>query len=205
LTPLSWKAWKALDPSRPIREADITETCSRPPRYCVVLGHVPFAEVRQAAAQSRCGNRRTDFGRCDESLGGETSNLGVALCASGRTGPYPCDGVSAWLQLGCMIGQPFRSRDAFGSCSLRHHAAAAAFTTAQAFDELGNWGARLDPEASEITLGDDAAVLTAQAAHHDHPTWTLCQVTHWSSSWPRGCVTSEASSRNRMPTWDPSD
>src|SRR5690242_11725418 len=82
--------------------------------------------------------------------------------------------VTARLQ----IGQPFRSRDAFGSCSLRHHAAAAAFTTAQAFDELGNWGSRLDPEANEITLGDDATVPTAQAAHHYHPTWTLYQVTH---------------------------
>jgi hypothetical protein len=55
------------------------------------------------------------------------------------------------------------SRDTPGRRSLRHHATAAAFPAAQAFDELGHWGARLNPEANEITLGDDAAVPTAQA------------------------------------------
>src|SRR6266581_1773402 len=49
---------------------------------------------------------------------------------------------------------------------------------AQSFDELGQWGARLDPKANEIPLGDDAAVLTAQAPDHDHPAWTLHHVTH---------------------------
>lgn len=65
------------------------------------------------------------------------------------------------------------SGDALRSCSLRH--ATAAFPAAQAFDELGPWGARLDPKANEITLGDDAAVLTAQAPHHDHPAWIVRQ------------------------------
>jgi hypothetical protein len=61
------------------------------------------------------------------------------------------------------------------NCSLRHDAAAAAFPAAQAFDELGHWGARLDPKANEITLGDDAAVLTVQALHHDRPVWIVRQ------------------------------
>jgi hypothetical protein len=55
---------------------------------------------------------------------------------------------------------------------LRHDAAATAFSAAQSFDELGHWGARLDPKANEIPLGDDAAVLTGQAPDHDHPAWT---------------------------------
>jgi len=59
------------------------------------------------------------------------------------------------------------SGDALRSCSLRH--ATAAFPAAQAFDELGHGGAR------EITAGDDAAVLTAQAPHHDHPAWIVRQ------------------------------
>jgi hypothetical protein len=63
--------------------------------------------------------------------------------------------------------QRLRSSDAFGSRSLRHDAAAAAFPAAQAFDELRH-GAP-GSEANEITLGDDAAVPTAPAAHHDHP------------------------------------
>jgi hypothetical protein len=62
------------------------------------------------------------------------------------------------------------SGDALRSCSVRH--ATAAFPAAQAFDELGHWGAR-DPKANEITLGDDAAVPTAQAPHHDHPAWIV--------------------------------
>jgi hypothetical protein len=58
---------------------------------------------------------------------------------------------------GLMIAPMTRSSR---NCPLRHDAAAAAFPAAQAFDELGHWGARLDPKANEITLGDDAAVLT---------------------------------------------
>ena len=76
------------------------------------------------------------------------------------------------------VGQRLRSGDAFRRCSLRHDAAAAAFPAAQSFDELGHWAARLDPKANEVTLGDNAAVLTAQAPHHDHPAWTLHHVTH---------------------------
>jgi hypothetical protein len=37
---------------------------------------------------------------------------------------------------------------------------------------LTNWATRrpgLDPEAGKITLGDDAAMPAAQAAHRDHP------------------------------------
>jgi hypothetical protein len=49
-------------------------------------------------------------------------------------------------------------------------AAAAAFATAQTFDELRHWGARFNTEANQITLGDNAAMSTAQAAHYDHPT-----------------------------------
>jgi hypothetical protein len=49
---------------------------------------------------------------------------------------------------------------------LRH--AAAAFSAAQPFDNLGHWGAGLDPKANEIPIGDDATVLTAQAPDHDH-------------------------------------
>ena len=52
-------------------------------------------------------------------------------------------------------------------------AAAAAFATAQTFDELRHGRPRLDPEARKITLGDDATMPTAQAAHRDHPPWTL--------------------------------
>jgi hypothetical protein len=62
-----------------------------------------------------------------------------------------------------------RLGDTFRRCSSRHDAAAAAFATAQAFDELGNWGARLDSKAHEITLGNHAAVLAAQAAHRRSP------------------------------------
>jgi hypothetical protein len=54
--------------------------------------------------------------------------------------------------------------------SSRHHAAAAAFATAQAFDELGNRRAGLEPEPHKVMLRNDAAVLTAQAAHHDNRT-----------------------------------
>jgi hypothetical protein len=61
---------------------------------------------------------------------------------------------------------------------LRHDAAAAALATAQSLDELGHWGTRLDPELNEITLGDDAAVLTGQAAHHNHRTRTLHHIAH---------------------------
>jgi hypothetical protein len=61
------------------------------------------------------------------------------------------------------------SGDALRSCSLRH--ATAAFPAAQAFDELGHWGARLDPKVNEITLGDDAAVLAAQAP--PQPVWIV--------------------------------
>ena len=71
-----------------------------------------------------------------------------------------------------------RSGDAFRSCSLRHDAAAATFPAAQAFDELGYRRARLDAKANEITLCDDATVMTAQTPHHDHPAWTLHDVTH---------------------------
>ena len=71
------------------------------------------------------------------------------------------------------LGRRFRSGDAFSGRSLCHDAAAAAFATAQTFDELRHWRPRLDPEANEITLGDDAAMPTAQAAHRDHPPWTL--------------------------------
>ena len=71
------------------------------------------------------------------------------------------------------LGRRFRSGDAFSSRSLCHDAAAAAFATAQTFDELRHGRPRLDPEANEITLGDDAAMPTAQAAHRDHPPWTL--------------------------------
>jgi len=80
------------------------------------------------------------------------------------------DSARRWRsQLKTRAAQGFRSGDASRSCSLRHHAATAAFPTPQAFDELGHWGARFDSEANEITLCDDAAVLTAQAPHHDHP------------------------------------
>src|SRR5215472_5026914 len=71
------------------------------------------------------------------------------------------------------LGRRFRSGDAFSSRSLCHDAAAAAFATAQTFDELHHGCPRLDPEANEITLGDDAAMPTAQAAHRDHPPRTL--------------------------------
>jgi hypothetical protein len=63
----------------------------------------------------------------------------------------------------------FRSGDAFGRRSLCHDAAAAALATAQTFDELGHRRPGLDPEAGKITLGDDAAMPAAQAAHRDHP------------------------------------
>ena len=43
--------------------------------------------------------------------------------------------------------------------SSRHHAAAAAFATAQAFDELGNRRAGLEPEPHKVMLRDDAVVL----------------------------------------------
>src|SRR5215469_13935680 len=67
------------------------------------------------------------------------------------------------------LGRRFRSGDA----SLCHDAAAAAFATAQTFDELRHGRPRLDSEANEITLGDDATMPTAQAAHRDHPPRTL--------------------------------
>src|SRR5262249_47270398 len=57
-----------------------------------------------------------------------------------------------------------------------HDAADAALAAAQALDELCHRGTGLDPKANEIALGDDAAVLTAQAAHHDHPACTLHHV-----------------------------
>ena len=62
--------------------------------------------------------------------------------------------------------------------SSRHHAAAAAFATTQAFDELGNRRAGLEPEPHKVMLRDDAAVLTAQAAHHDNRERTLHSITH---------------------------
>jgi hypothetical protein len=83
-------------------------------------------------------------------------------------------GAAIWVDSSLpALGRRFRSGDAFSSRSLYHDAAAAAFATAQAFDELRQGRPRLDPEANEITLGDDAAMPTAQAAHRDHPPWTL--------------------------------
>jgi hypothetical protein len=40
-------------------------------------------------------------------------------------------------------------------------------------NRLTNWATRLDPEANEITLGDNATVPAAQAPHHDDPAWIL--------------------------------
>jgi len=57
------------------------------------------------------------------------------------------------------VGQRLRSGDAFRRCSLRYDACAAAFPTAQAFDELGNGSAWFDPEANKLPLRDKAAVL----------------------------------------------
>jgi hypothetical protein len=57
-------------------------------------------------------------------------------------------------------------------------AAAAAFATAQAFDELGNRRAGLEPEPHKVILRDDAVVLTAQAAHHDNRARTLHYIAH---------------------------
>jgi uncharacterized ferritin-like protein (DUF455 family) len=62
--------------------------------------------------------------------------------------------------------------------SSRHHAAAAAFATAQAFDEPGNRSAGVEPEPHKVMLRDDAAVLTAQAAHHDNRARTLHYIAH---------------------------
>jgi hypothetical protein len=62
--------------------------------------------------------------------------------------------------------------------SSRHHAATAAFATAQAFDELGNRRAGLEPEPHKVMLRDDAVVLTAQAAHHDNRARTLHYIAH---------------------------
>ena len=59
-----------------------------------------------------------------------------------------------------------------------HHAAAAAFSTAQSFDELGNRSAGLEPEPHKVMLRDDAAVLTAQAAHLDNRARTLHYIAH---------------------------
>jgi len=60
-----------------------------------------------------------------------------------------------------------------------YHAATAAFATAQAFDELGNRRAGLEPEPHKVMLRDDAAVLTAQAAHHDNRARTLHYIAHY--------------------------
>ena len=62
--------------------------------------------------------------------------------------------------------------------SSRHHAAAAAFSTAQSLDELGNRCAGLEPELHKVMLRDDAAVLTAQAANHDNRARTLHYIAH---------------------------
>jgi hypothetical protein len=59
-----------------------------------------------------------------------------------------------------------------------HCAAAAAFATAQAFDELGNRSAGVEPEPHKIMLRDDAAGLTAQAAHHNNRARTLHYIAH---------------------------
>ena len=63
--------------------------------------------------------------------------------------------------------------------SSRHHAAAAAFATAQASDELGNRRAGVEPEPHKVMLRDDAAVLTAQATHHDNRARTLHPIAHY--------------------------
>jgi len=62
--------------------------------------------------------------------------------------------------------------------SSRYHAAAAAFATAQAFDELGNRRPGLEPEPHQIMLRDDAAMLTAQAAHHNDRARTFHSIAH---------------------------
>ena len=63
--------------------------------------------------------------------------------------------------------------------SSRQHVAAAAFATAQAFDELGNRGAGVEPELQKIMLRDDSAALTAQAAHYDNRARTRHHIAHY--------------------------
>jgi len=62
--------------------------------------------------------------------------------------------------------------------SSRQHVAAAAFATPQAFDELSNRRAGVEPEPHKVMLRDDAAVLTAQAPHHDDRARTLHSIAH---------------------------
>ena len=63
--------------------------------------------------------------------------------------------------------------------SSRQHVAAAAFATPQAFDELGNRSAGVEPEPHKVMLRDDAEVLTAQAAHYDNRARTRHHIAHY--------------------------
>jgi hypothetical protein len=99
---------------------------------------------------------------------------GIQFSISQQISNYLACAAAIWADSSLpALGRHFSSGDAFSSRSLCHDAAAAAFATAQTLDELRHGRPRLDPEANEITLGDDAAMPTAQAAHRDHPPWTL--------------------------------